>query len=526
MKAIELKEFGKQSLFCRLLVSLVLAVGVQALMVSSLQAATAKMEVTDSGITSAVEDRLSLETDVLVNNVDVTTRQGMVTLSGSVENLLDKERAVTTVNAIRGVREVVDNLTVDGLARPDTEILTDIQTSLREDPATESYQTIVSVQDAVVTLTGSVGSNMEKQLATRIASGVKGVKSVRNSLTIDYLGQHTDPEIAADVKARLQWDVWINGGRIKTAVTNGEVTLKGVIGSALGKSRAFDDAWVSGVISVGVGGLAVDPSVSFETPRGTGPSIISDSGIKLAIQKALGLDPRVSVFSPVVTVLDREVGLDGTVGNLKAKTAAAQDAENVVGVSLVENRLKVRPSGRTTTAAEMEKQLKASLSRDPWLDASNIDAAVINHVAYLSGDVETRFQKAEAQDVASRTRGVLEISNHLKVNANYSVADYDNDSQYDYTSSEPPYRNYNPRSYSRNEIPARRPYQSDRQIKRNIEERFFWSPFLNREDIKVTIDGGVVTLTGTVGNWIGWGEADSDAHNGGATEVLNRLILK
>ena len=60
MKAIELKEFGKQSLFCRLLVSLVLAVGVQALMVSSLQAATAKMEVTDSGITSAVEDRLSI----------------------------------------------------------------------------------------------------------------------------------------------------------------------------------------------------------------------------------------------------------------------------------------------------------------------------------------------------------------------------------------------------------------------------------------------------------------------------------
>jgi osmotically-inducible protein OsmY len=49
---------------------------------------------------------------------------------------------------------------------------------------------------------------------------------------------------------------------------------------------------------------------------------------------------------------------------------------------------------------------------------------------------------------------------------------------------------------------------------------------LNSEDIKVTIDGGVVTLTGTVGNWIGWGEADSDAHNGGATEVLNRLILK
>jgi osmotically-inducible protein OsmY len=66
------------------------------------------------------------------------------------------------------------------------------------------------------------------------------------------------------------------------------------------------------------------------------------------------------------------------------------------------------------------------------------------------------------------------------------------------------------------------PYLSDAQIKKKIEDRFFWSPFVDRDDIKVTVNGGVATLTGTVGTWIGWGEADKDAHQSGATAVLNQ----
>jgi len=37
-------------------------------------------------------------------------------------------------------------------------------------------------------------------------------------------------------------------------------------------------------------------------------------------------------------------------------------------------------------------------------------------------------------------------------------------------------------------------------------ERGLVSPFVHSKDIKVAVDGGVATLTGTVGTWIGWGE--------------------
>jgi osmotically-inducible protein OsmY len=191
-----------------------------------------------------------------------------------------------------------------------------------------------------------------------------------------------------------------------------------------------------------------------------------------------------------------------------------------MGVWRVDNLLKVRLNGRTTDA-ETEKQLKAALSWDPLLDSSTIDVAVIDRTAYLSGAVESSFEKAEAQDVASRIKGVLLVRNHLKVEPEFSISYYD----WPYYSSYGwPYYNQSP--YYDSEVFGPQPYLSDEQIKKNIENGFFWSPFVRSDDIKVTVDGGVATLTGTVGTWIGWGEADKDAHKSGATEVLNRVKVK
>lgn len=491
---------------------LLIAAGMQTRVLPPLQAATTKKEITDHGITAAVEGGLILEKGVSPNDVDVSTSQGIVSLSGSVNNLLAKERAVKIAESIRGARGVIDRTSVTPVSRPDEDIRKDILTALLQDPATESYQVAVSVQDAVATLTGSVGSYAEKQLAARIAKGVKGIKEIRNDVSINYLAKRTDAEMAADVKARLQWDIWINGGLINAAVKDGKVTLTGTVGSVISQSRAFDDAWVNGVTSVDDNGLKIEPWTRNEARRKFKSAIRSDREIKQAVQAALRLDPRVAAFSPDVTVEGGVVILDGGVGNLTAKTAAEQDAKNIVGVWRVDNFLKVRPKGRPTDA-EMEKQLKAALLWDPLLDSSTIDVAVINRAAYLSGAVDSGFQKAEAQDVASRIKGVLLVRNHLKVEPEFSIFYYD----------WPYYSYYNRSPYSVWETFGPQPYLSDEQIKKNIEDAFFWSPFVDSDDIKVTVHLGVATLTGTVGSWIGWGEADKDAHKSGATAVRNSI---
>jgi osmotically-inducible protein OsmY len=514
MKTLTFNDWTHHVTIGRWSVLLMLAVGMQTLVLLPLQAATSKMEITDSGITSAVEKGLILDKGVSANGMDVSTRKGIVTLSGSVGNLLAQDRAIKIAESIRGVRGVIDRTTVTPLSRPDDGIRKDILSALLQDPATENYQVAVSVHNAVATLTGSVGSYAEKQLAARVAKGVKGLKVVHNDIKINYAAARTDPEIAADIKARLKWDVWINGGLIEPVVKDGNVTLIGTVGSAVSKSRAFDDAWVNGVMFVDDSGLKVDPNVRRVVHRKFKYAIRNDREIKHAVLAALHLDPRVSVFFPEVTVEDGVVILGGKVDNIKAKAAAGQDAKDILGVWRVDNLLKVRLK-QWPSDAEMQRQLRAALKWDPLLDSSTIDAAVINQAAYLSGEVDSSLQKAEAQDVARRIKGVVEVRNHLKVQTEFSVGYYDWPYYSYYAYDQPP--------SSVSETFGPQPLLNDRQIKKNIENALFWSPFVHRDDIKVTVDGGVATLTGTVGTWIGYEEADKDAHKGGASAVRNRL---
>ncbi len=505
---------------------------VQTLMLPQLRAATTEQSATpsretpDGGITAAVEDGFKYEKGVSWTDVDVSTSQGIVTLSGSVDNLLAKERAVKIAESIRGVRGVIDRTTVTPVSRLDEDIRKDTLTALLQDPATESYQVAVSVQSGVVTLTGSVGSYAEKQLAARIAKGVKGANEIRNDVTMNYQKGRTDAEIDADVKARLQWDVWINGNMINTAVKAGKVTLTGTVGSAISKSRASDDAWINGVSDVDASGLTVEPWAREDARRKMKFAERADSEIMHAVVAAFRLDPRVSAFSPSVTVEGGVVILGGAVGDLKAKAAAEQDARNIVGVWQIDNLLKVRPKGRPTDA-EMEKQLKAALLWDPLLNSSTIDVAIINRIAYVSGAVASTFQKAEAHDVASRTKGVLLVRNRLKVEPEYSISYNDWPYSYDggtlYSDGGILYTR-GPSVISETFGPQ--PYLTDEQIKTKIEHAFFWSPFVDRDDITVTVHGGVATLTGTVGTWIGLGEADKDARKSGAAYVINRVEVK
>ena len=368
-------------------------------------------------------------------------------------------------------------------------------------------------------MTGHVASNEGKTLAGRIAEGVKGLKDLHNNIVVQYFTPRTDEQIDAGIKARLAWDIWLNGDELTSAVKDGHVTLRGRVGSAIGRSRAFDDAWVSGVATVDDTGVKVEPRRGNDVRHQLKEVVRSDADITRALQAAFRLDPRVAAFAPDVTVEGGGVILGGSVDNLKAKAAAEQDAHDTMGVWRVDNFLKVRPKG-SFVDADAEKQLKTALAWDPLLDSSTIDVAVINRVVYLSGAVDSRFARAQAEDLASRIKGVVAIRDHLKVEPDENVV-YDDIpylSYYDW-----PYESHFSHYASVTLTPA--PYESDEEIKKDIESSMFWSPFVNRDHIKVAVHGGVATLTGTVGSWIGWREADKDARKS-AGDVINRVVVK
>lgn len=484
------------------------------LLVLSTGAMAQSRALTDLGIQDAVEDELIEDPAVSSVMIDVSTDEGIVTLSGSVDNVLAKDRAEKVAEAVKGVRGVVNNIDVSpSPIRADASIREDINQALLKNPATESFDVEVTVRDNRVTLAGSVNSWQERQLAEKVAKGVQGVKAVINQITVDYQTTRTDGEIKAEIEKTLKWDTLVDHALIDVNVNNGEVRLSGTVGSASEKSQAINDAWVSGVLSVDAADLAVKRWARDEDLRKDKYLPKSDADIAEAVTDALARDPRVLSFNIEADVNAGEVTLRGTVDNLKARQAAAEDARNIVGVIGVENRIKVRPEQESTDKA-IEQDLQAALLRDPYVDRYQIDANVINGVAELEGEVDSHFEKLQAEDVAATVLGVVTVDNNLQVKDAQEPYLYDpyvdNRYLYDYQYDYQP--NYT--------------LASDLEIKEEINDELWWSPFVDADDVTVTVEDGVATLSGQVDSWSEYSAAFENAYEGGAAWVKNELEVK
>lgn len=439
----------------------------------------------DQEITLAVDTELSIDDSVPSRFIDVETENGIVVLSGMVGSLLARERAQKRAELVKGVRSVVNNLVVQPVERRDAAILAEVKQALLTDPVTDSYEVQLRVADGVVTLTGMVDSWQEKQLSAQVAKGVKGVKGIRNQIKLSPDDKRLDSEMVRDIRRRLAADVWVDDGLIEAQVEDAKVTLKGIVGSAWERSRAFSDAWVTGVRSVDASAVEVKwwAREGKRRPRQFTPR--TDSDIAEAIRQAFYLDPRVSMFNPKVEVEKGIVTLTGTVNNLAAKRAAEEDATNTVGVWRVRNHLRVRP-GRLPSNTELSARVRQALFRDPDIERYEIDVTSLNGRVYLAGTVNSLTEKTRAEQVASRVDGVVTVVNNLQT------------------------------------LAPRMP-KSDWEMKLDIERLLSQSPLLNSDTITVAVEDGMATLRGTVETLLAHRVAIAKAYEGGAHGVRDRL---
>lgn len=476
----------------------------------SAPAMASDQNLSDNRIENAIESETLFAKGVSSNNIDIEVRDGIVTLSGKIENILARDRAKRIAQMTKGVRSVIDQIRVEPGNRSDSAIRTDVVSALASDPATDSWEFDVTVENGEVKLDGSVDSYAERELATTVAKGVKGVRAVKSNVTVKYTSDRRDDEIKADVEQRLQWDVRIDDALIDVQVRDGKVTLSGTVGSAYERSLAASDAWVAGVSSVNDDELNVQWWARDDMQRKSAWAHMTDNEIHDAIVDAFVYDPRVYSFNPEVSVENGAVTLTGVVDNLKAKRAAAQVAEDTVGVWRVKNYLKVRPV-KVREDDDIEKDIEQALVRDPYVERYEITVSVYDGQAYLYGEVDSYFEKSQAEDLAAKVNGVTEVHNYLDVS--YDVPSY---SYHWYSDWDPTLYDYD---YDYKTVHAK----SDREIKDDIESELFWSPFVGEDEVNVTVDDGVATLTGTVDSWGERNAAWENAIEGGAVKVINKL---
>ncbi|MFP4053475.1 MAG: BON domain-containing protein [Phycisphaerae bacterium] len=472
-------------------------------------------EMSDKSITDAVEDQFLFDWSVPYNEIDVRTNEGIVTLTGTVGNLLAKDRAARIAETIKGVRSVINRIQVEPAEdRSDKDIRDDVIAALAYDPAADSYELDVKVEDNVVTLSGKVQSWQEKQLARKVAKGVNGVTGLKDAINVNYKTDRPDPEIQADIEQALKWDTLVDHGLITVNVDDGKVKLSGTVGSSAEKRQARHNAWVAGVTDVTAEALTVREWAEDEDIRKTRFAIKSPDQIEEAIKDALLYDPRAFSFNIQPDVAGSVVTLRGKVDNMLAKEAAAQVARNTVGVNTVINRIKIR-SDKDMSDSEIAANVRKALKRDPYVDRYEITTAVVNGTAYLYGTVDTFFEKGQAYQAAAAADGVAAVRSNLDVEYTDRPLAYD-----------PYVYDYYPYDYDWYDYEPFHTFRSDSAIKEEISDELWWSPFVDSDQVKVSVDNGVATLTGKVDSWSELEAARQNAYEGGATWVINKLDVK
>ncbi|MEJ2055967.1 MAG: BON domain-containing protein [Calditrichaceae bacterium] len=168
----------------------------------------------DDEIEDAVETELWIDNVVNMNRIDIGVIDGVVTITGTVDNLLAKERAEKICESIVGVRAIINRIEVKPNERfSDKELESLVKDALLKDPATESYEISVETQNGIVTLNGKVDSWQEKQLAGAVAKGVNGVTAVNNRIDFTFAQNRSDQEIEKEIKAVLANDVLVDDNR-------------------------------------------------------------------------------------------------------------------------------------------------------------------------------------------------------------------------------------------------------------------------------------------------------------------------
>ncbi|OYW73923.1 MAG: hypothetical protein B7Z37_19685 [Verrucomicrobia bacterium 12-59-8] len=471
---------------------------------------------TDEQITNAVDYKLLTDAALLNCQIFGKTSNGIVTLAGTANHLLAKERAVKLTQTLRGVRGVVDTINLDIPSVPDAELQTNVLSALRYDAATSSYKIQPTVKDGVVTLSGTLHHYCEMQLTEFVVKGVKGVRDLKDNITVKVRNDRSDAQMLAEVKRIIDNDVWLDPNFIATAVKDGIVTLTGAVGSAAQHERASMVVLDAGVKSVNVEGLQIEPWAKSNGQRNETALLRGDAQILQAVKDSFMSDPRVYAFNPNVTVTNAIVTLTGVVDNLKTLRAVGQDAMNTTGVWRVMNLLKVRPA-KPMADDVMSQNVSSALLLNPVVDSYDISANARRGVITLTGTVNTYFEKSEAEDIASRANGVVDVKNLLVVNSPSAVH---------YDTGFHPHWGYQPFFHNRLPYDHTWPYVGDREVKYDIEDAFYWSPWVVRDDITVKVENGIVTLTGKADSWFAYHKATEIAYQGGASQVFNNITLR
>jgi osmotically-inducible protein OsmY len=205
----------------------------------------------DQDIHATVSDEL-LYTPSVDAHVGVAVDGGAVTLSGEVGSLPERVAAKRAVMRVSGVKAVANELRVRVLQTPGTDDADIAETAGRllgwaVDVPSETVK--AEVHEHVITLSGHVTWDYQRDAAARAVMYIRGVTAVANVIALRQ-GESVSVMKAA-VEQAIQRNAILDTDTINVEVDGHELTLRGNVGSFAERRQAEQAAWAAaGVTSV------------------------------------------------------------------------------------------------------------------------------------------------------------------------------------------------------------------------------------------------------------------------------------
>ena len=203
---------------------------------------------TNEELQKDVQDAIKWEPLLNAAEIGVTVKDGIVTLTGTVDSYLKKTEAEDAAKNIAGVKAVVEKIEIkigSSWSKSDSEIATEVVNALKWNWEVPNDKVKVKVENGKVSLTGELPWNFQKEAAKRAVINLTGVTGVLNNIIIKSDSEDEIEESDIEDALRRNWS--INEADVDVSVSGNTVTLTGTVTSWYQRDEAGNAPGVSKV---------------------------------------------------------------------------------------------------------------------------------------------------------------------------------------------------------------------------------------------------------------------------------------